>query len=164
MKVFDFKKSILAVAAIAMSLTASAQTKTDIVESGYCPAGSSFSKEASIDWDTQKVVASIDLTTCSTTTLNENILSVGQNISTWNGSCFHLYYTRASKSLQVNYCSGTGNPIRVDISNIYDTIQVESSTSPSPSSDRMPASILSTPKQELPPRASPSRGQQKSEH
>ncbi len=125
MKVFDFKKSILAVAAIAMSLTASAQTKTDIVESGYCPAGSSFSKEASIDWDTQKVVASIDLTTCSTTTLNENILSVGQNISTWNGSCFHLYYTRASKSLQVNYCSGTGNPIRVDISNIYDTIQVE---------------------------------------
>lgn len=125
MKVFDFKKSILAVAAIAMSFSASAQTKTDFVESGYAPAGTSFSQEASIDWDTQKVVATIDLTTCSTTTSYENILSVGGSISEWNGNCFHLYYTRASKSLQVNFCTSSGNPIRTDISSVYDTIQVE---------------------------------------
>lgn len=125
MKVFDFKKSILAIAAIAMSLTASAQTKTDIVESGYCPAGSSFSKEASIDWDTQKVVATIDLTTCGDYTSYENILSVGGTISSWNGNCFHLYYTKYSKTLQVNFCTSSGNPIRTDVSSISDTVQIE---------------------------------------
>ncbi len=126
MKVFDFKKSILAVAAIAMSLTASAQNKTDIVESGYCPSGSAFSQEATIDWDTQKVVATIDLTTCGAYTSYENILSVGGSISEWNGNCFHLYYTKYNnKTLQVNFCTSSGNPIRTDISNVSDTVKIE---------------------------------------
>ncbi len=124
MKVFDFKKSILAVAAIAMSFTASAQTKTELVESGYTPAGSSFSKDATIDWETQKVVATIDLTTCGDYTTYENILSVGSAISEWNGNCFHLYYTKSSKSLQVNFCTTGGNPIRTDVSGISDTVQI----------------------------------------
>ena len=125
MKVFDFKKSILAVAAIAMSLTASAQNKTDIVESGYTPAGSAFSHEANIDWDKQKVVATIDLTTCGDNTSYENILSVGGAISEWNGNCFHLYYTKYSKKLQVNFCTSSGNPIRTDVSSISDTVKIE---------------------------------------
>ena len=62
---------------------------------GYKPAGSTFTtSNVSIDWSKQKLVASIDVTNC--TGQNENILSVGKNISSYtdnDGIRFHLYYT-----------------------------------------------------------------------
>ena len=96
-----------------MVATIAAYGYTDVVTPGYQPAGSSFVQTASIDWQTQKLVASIDVTGC--TGVNENILSVGTSIDEWSkGSHFHLYYTRnegtdkndktvAAKTLQVTY-------------------------------------------------------------
>ena len=96
---------------------------TAVVEDGYAPAGTAFVKTAKIDWESQKLVANIDVTTCSGS--YENILSVGQNIAGWNGECFHLYYSRSSKALQVNYCTSSGNPIRMEKTVDADVLNVE---------------------------------------
>ena len=96
-----------------MVATVAAYGYADVVTPGYQPGGNSFVQTASIDWSTQKLVASIDVTGC--TAVNENILSVGTSINVWSkGSHFHLYYTRnqgtdasnktvAAKTLQVTY-------------------------------------------------------------
>ena len=84
---------------------------TLVGEDGYKPAGQAFGWTTDIDWNTQKLVAALDVTGC--TGENENILSVGQDISAWEGETFHLYYTRSSNTLQVNYCTTSGNPIRM---------------------------------------------------
>ncbi len=96
---------------------------TVVVADDYASAGYPFSETASIDWETQKLVASIDVTGC--TGSYENILSVGKNISDWNGECFHLYYSRSSKTLQVNYCTSSGNPIRMEKTVDADVLNVE---------------------------------------
>ena len=69
---------------------------------GYEPNGAAFSWTTPIDWDKQKLVASIDLTNCKNTF--ENILSVGEGISGWgDGNRLHLYYTASTKTLQPNF-------------------------------------------------------------
>ena len=82
-------------------------------EDGYQPAGEKFAWNTAIDWNTQKLVASINVAGC--TGENEGILSVGDAIDAWNGTHFHLYYTRSNNTLQVNYLDATGNPIRKDV-------------------------------------------------
>ena len=96
-----------------MVATVAAYGYTDVVTPGYQPGNNSFIETASINWSTQKLVASIDVTGC--TGVNENILSVGTSINEWSkGSHFHLYYTRNegtdtnnktvdAKTLQVTY-------------------------------------------------------------
>lgn len=96
---------------------------TAVVEDGYAPAGTKFVETAKIDWESQKLVANIDVTTC--TGSYENILSVGKDIANWNGECFHLYYSRSSKALQVNYCTASGNPIRMEKTVDADVLNVE---------------------------------------
>ena len=77
---------------------------TVIGTDGYQPAGASFVWNASIDWETQKLVASIDVSTCLSSTTCENILSVGSDISSWaDGEKFHIYYTQSSKTLTIWY-------------------------------------------------------------
>lgn len=50
----------------------------------FAPNGQSFEwTNIPIDWNTQKLVAVIDLSTCGDYTANENILSVGENIGAW---------------------------------------------------------------------------------
>lgn len=74
---------------------------TVVGEDGYEANNTAFTWNATIDWNTQKLVASIDLTNCKNT--NENILSVGQSISEWaSAPHIHFYYTASSKSLQFN--------------------------------------------------------------
>ncbi len=96
---------------------------TVVGEDSYAPAGSAFTWTTDIDWNTQKLVAAIDVTGC--TGSYENILSVGYPISSWNGANFHLYYTRSSKTLQVNYCNAGGNPIRMQKTVDADELLVE---------------------------------------
>ena len=90
---------------------------------GYAPAGEKFAWDATIDWNTQKLVAAIDVTGC--TGANEGILSVGDAISAWPGNHFHLYYTRSNNTLQVNYLEGSKNPIRKDVVVAGDELIVE---------------------------------------
>ena len=91
---------------------------------GYAPAGEKFAWDAAIDWNTQKLVAAIDVTGCTGT--NEDILSLGSNIDSWAGVHFHLYYTRSSNTLQVNYLDlEKGNTVRKDVVVAGDELLVE---------------------------------------
>ena len=91
---------------------------------GYAPAGEKFAWDAAIDWNTQKLVAAIDVTGCTGT--NEGILSLGSNIDSWAGVHFHLYYTRSSNTLQVNYLDlEKGNIVRKDVVVAGDELLVE---------------------------------------
>ena len=92
-------------------------------EDGYQPAGEKFAWNTAIDWNTQKLVASINVAGC--TGKNEGILSVGEAIDAWAGTHFHLYYTRSNNTLQVNYLDATGNPIRKDVEVAGDELIVE---------------------------------------
>ena len=92
-------------------------------EDGYQPAGEKFAWNTAIDWNTQKLVASINVAGC--TGENEGILSVGEAIDAWFGTHFHLYYTRSNNTLQVNYLDATGNPIRKDVEVAGDELLIE---------------------------------------
>ena len=74
----------------------------DVVEADYAPNGAKFAFPFTINWETQKLVAKLDLSTCSRYTHNEDIITVGTDngrgdVSLWNpnigeANC-HLYYT-----------------------------------------------------------------------
>lgn len=84
--------------------------------SNYAPKGVKFSQTASIDFTTQSIKAEIDLSTCSSSTTWENILSIGTGIGEWNGYYnVHLYYTASSKTLQLNWVNMNNSSIQRDI-------------------------------------------------
>ena len=74
----------------------------DLVEADYAPDGAAFGFPFTINWETQKLVAKLDLSTCSRYTHNEGIITVGTDngngdVSLWEpnndeANC-HLYYT-----------------------------------------------------------------------
>jgi beta-galactosidase len=106
--------------------SAKADTKT-VLWSSYAPSGSSFSKELSIDFTKQTITAEIDLSTCSSSTSNENVLSVGNAIGSWGSSdsqTLHLYYTKKSSSMEVDYLNANSNTVRNTVSNLSGTITV----------------------------------------
>ena len=101
----------------------------DVVAADYAPNGAAFGFPFTINWDTQKLVAKLDLSTCSRYTHNEGIITVGTNngsgdISLWNpnageANC-HLYYTHYyygtdEKQLNLHYLENpSGKVNRVD--------------------------------------------------
>ena len=109
-------KKILTILAL-MVATVTAYGYTNVLTPGYQPAGATFSNTVSIDWTTQKLVASIDVT--NSTGSNELLLSVGQNISDYNnstGARFHLYLEVGSSSTTMTLCYSDG----VGYSNLQD--------------------------------------------
>ena len=101
----------------------------DVVEADYAPNGAAFGFPFTINWQTQKLVAKLDLSTCSRYTHNEGIISVGTNngngdVSLWDpksgeANC-HLYYTHYyygsdAKLLNLHYLENpSGTVKRVD--------------------------------------------------
>lgn len=81
-------------------------------EDGYQPNGSAFTWNTTIDWNTQKLVALVDVSTC--TGSSEGIFSVGETIGNWSpGVHVHFYYTRATRSLEIDYLdNNNGNFVR----------------------------------------------------
>ena len=77
----------------------------DVLWSDYSPAGSTFSKTlSSVDLTKQTIHAEIDLSSCQYYNTWENILSIGTDISVWNGAYdIHLYYTPSTNTLQLNW-------------------------------------------------------------
>ena len=77
----------------------------------YAANGSKFEwSNIAIDWNKQKLVAVIDLSTCVGT--NEDILSVGQNISAWQIGGWHFYYTKSENRMKSDYLTtGGAHPI-----------------------------------------------------
>ena len=119
--------ALLALLALAATQAFAADTKTALW-TNYSPNGSSFSKTQTIDFNTQSIEAEIDLSSCKSTSTNECILSIGSGISSWfsdNTYHIHLYYTKSSSTLQVNYLKGKQNPIRKDEKNTSGTIKVK---------------------------------------
>ena len=73
----------------------------------YAANGSKFEwSNIAINWNKQKLVAVIDLSSCKGT--SENILSVGQNIGSWSIGGWHFYYTVASKKMKSDYLATDG--------------------------------------------------------
>ena len=101
----------------------------DVVEADYAPNGAAFGFPFTINWETQKLVAKLDLFTCSRYTHNEGIITVGTDngngdVSLWNpnngeANC-HLYYTNYyygtdAKLLNLHYLENpSGTVKRVD--------------------------------------------------
>lgn len=79
----------------------------------FAPNGQSFEwTNIPIDWNTQKLVAVIDLSTCGDNTANENILSVGENVGAWRIGGWHFYYTKSAKRMKADYLTtGGSHPI-----------------------------------------------------
>lgn len=76
----------------------------------FAPNGESFEwTNIPIDWNTQKLVAVIDLSTCGAYTANENILSVGENVGAWKIGGWHFYYTKGAKRMKADYLTTGGD-------------------------------------------------------
>ena len=80
----------------------------------FAANGSKFEwSNIAIDWNKQKLVAVIDLSTCVGT--NEDILSVGQNISARQIGGWHFYYTKSENRMKSDYLTtGGAHPISDD--------------------------------------------------
>ena len=90
---------------LVMTATAFAETTSEkLVEDNYALAGNVLSPKAvTVNWDTQKLVAVLDMTTCSDKE-NERVFSVSNNktdVANWEqtngGSTVHLFYTKDAK-------------------------------------------------------------------
>lgn len=95
----------------------SAEDTKEVLWSDYSPAGSTFSKTlSSVDLTKQTIHAEIDLSSCQYYNTWENILSIGTNISVWNGAYdVHLYYTPSTKTLQLNWLNLEQQSIQTDV-------------------------------------------------
>ncbi len=95
---------LLALVALVTPKALAAETRTTLW-SNYSPNDSTFSKTVSIDWSKQSIEAEIDLSTCKTATTDINLLSIGENISTWDEKThnLHIFYTYSTKLLVIDW-------------------------------------------------------------
>ncbi len=131
MKTYIKQHLVVVVALLALVVTQAfaAETKTDIL-TDYTPNGSSFSYQTAIDFQKQSFKAVLDLSTCQSTTTNENVLSIGndlQGTNEWgNANVIHLFYTKSSNTLQVNcFNGGASYTYREDHTNISGETTIE---------------------------------------
>lgn len=78
---------------------------------GYAPGGTKLfhADNVAVDFASQNLEATIDLSTCGDGTLDQNILSVGTQIKNWGASGqynLHLYYTPSTKVLTADVTNG----------------------------------------------------------
>ena len=100
--------------------------------SDYTLNGESFLNTTTIDFQKQTFKVVLDLSTCQSTTTNENVLSIGndlQDANGWGGSgiyVIHIFYTKSSNTLQVNcFNGGASNTYREDHTNISGETTIE---------------------------------------
>lgn len=124
------KQHLVAVAALlALVVTQAFAAETNLL-SNYTPNGSSFSNQTAIDFQKQSFKAVLDLSTCQSTTTNENVLSIGDDLQGTTGwgyaNVIHLFYTKSSNTLQVNCFNGGKDPTyREDHTNISGETTIE---------------------------------------
>ena len=121
--------AVVALLALVVTQAFAAETKTNIL-TDYTPNGSSFSYQTAIDFQKQSFKAVLDLSTCQSTTTNENVLSIGddlQGTNDWgNANVIHLFYTKSSNTLQVNcFNGGASYTYREDHTNISGETTIE---------------------------------------
>ena len=115
--------AIITLLVLAATQAFAAETKTVLWEN-YSPNGDTFSKTQTIDFSKQSIEAEIDLSTCKNT--NENVFSVGTGIHEWYGYYnVHLYYTAASKSLELNWVNQNNNSVQNKITLSSTTLNIK---------------------------------------
>lgn len=124
------KQHLVAVAALLVLMVTQAFAAETNLLSNYTPKGSSFSEQTTIDFQKQTFKAVLDLSTCQSTTTNENVLSIGddlQGTTGWgNANVIHLFYTKRSNTLQVNcFNGGSSHTYREDHTNISGETTIE---------------------------------------
>lgn len=124
------KQHLVAVAALLVLMVTQAFAAETNLLSNYTPNGLSFSNQTAIDFQKQSFKAVLDLSTCQSTTTNENVLSIGDNLQStneWgNANVIHLFYTKSSNTLQVNCFNGGANyTYREDHTNISGETTIE---------------------------------------
>ena len=72
----------------------------------YVADGEGFEWEINVDWDTQKIVMSIDPSTCTGNC--EDVIGLGAAPTAWNNT-LHLYRTSADQQLQGYFQTSAGN-------------------------------------------------------
>ena len=72
----------------------------------YVADGEGFEWEINVDWDTQKIVMSIDPSTCTGNC--EDVIGLGAAPTAWNNT-LHLYRTSADQMLQGYFQTSAGN-------------------------------------------------------
>ena len=72
----------------------------------YVADGEGFEWEINVDWDTQKIVMSIDPSTCTGSC--EDVIGLGAVPTAWNNT-LHLYRTSADQQLQGYFQTAAGN-------------------------------------------------------
>ena len=72
----------------------------------YVADGEGFEWDINVDWDTQKIVMSIDPSTCTGTC--EDVIGLGAVPTAWNNT-LHLYRTSADQQLQGYFQTSAGN-------------------------------------------------------
>ena len=86
-----------------------------IILPNYSPNGEEFQNTVDVNFQKQTFKVVLDLSTCQSNTTNENVLSIGndlQDATGWGGSgiyVIHVFYTKSSKTLQVNCFNGDVN-------------------------------------------------------
>lgn len=126
------KYYLLLVVAIITAVGGWAADTKEVLWSNYSPNGSSFSQTKTIDWTSQKITATIDLSTCGDATSLENILSIGNNISVFGlkdntVTDLHLYYTKSSTTLLIEYVTGAARGVHTELT-VSGTISLELSS------------------------------------
>lgn len=124
------KQDIVALAALLVLMVTQAFAAETNLLSNYTPNGSSFSEQTTIDFQKQTFKAVLDLSTCQSTTTNENVLSIGEDLQGANGwgnaNVIHLFYTKSSNTLQVNcFNGGASYTYREDHTNISGETTIE---------------------------------------
>ncbi len=76
-----------------------------VLYADYSPNGSDFYTDTPIDWQTQCLEASVVLPVTPEDSAAHILLSVGQNISQWNGGIpnMHIYYLGHNNSIRVQF-------------------------------------------------------------
>lgn len=84
------------------AMAADSDTNFKVPCTDYAPAGNAFSTQLAGFSSSATIEATINLAGCSAET--ENILSIGQDITIWNGNVLHFYYTKdnSTNNLEVD--------------------------------------------------------------
>lgn len=103
----------------------------NVLRENYSPVGASWIDTATVDLNSGDYIEiSVNLGSC--VNANENIISVGDSISSWtqNTAGYHIYYSRSSSYagvLQINaLIGGTNNRKEVNISSHPTVIRIDS--------------------------------------
>lgn len=111
-----------------MSASVFTQNVTNVA-SNYSPNSSTFSYTVDNYDSSQTLRITADLSNCSST--NENVLSLGNNISAWDGAHVHMYYTKSTKQLLVwflNNVSSGGQNKTITLSSNTLTVELNNNT------------------------------------